>query len=182
MRTGTFKPLAALVLTGVGSAFVLGFKTVDDGTITLAPKTATGDASSSGSTGTAGSSGTSGSTSSSGSSDASGSSGTSGSTGGNATAAAYADGTWTGSAVSEPWGAFQVQVVVNDGAITKVAVVESPSDRHSSRINSQAVPILTKETLQSQNASVDMVSGATWTSESYATSLQSALDDAAAAA
>jgi uncharacterized protein with FMN-binding domain len=172
MRTGTIKSLAALVLTGVGSAFVLGFRTTSDVPVDVTP-----NAAGSGSSTTSGSTGTTGSSDSSGSTDTSGSTGTAGSS-----TATWADGTWTGAAVSEPWGPFQVQVVVSKGTITDVSVVESPTDRHSSRINRQAVPILTEETLQSQAASVDMVSGATWTSDSYATSLQSALDEAAAAA
>jgi len=81
--------------------------------------------------------------------------------------------------VSEPWGPFQVQVVVSGGKITNVSVVESPGDRHSSRINNVAVPLLTQSTLATQADNADMVSGATWTSDSYATSLQSALDRAA---
>ena len=84
--------------------------------------------------------------------------------------------------MSEPWGDFQVQVVISNGAIKTVSVVESPSDRHSSRINSQAVPLLTASVMASQGTSVDMVSGATWTSQSYSESLQSALDAAAKAA
>ena len=60
-------------------------------------------------------------------------------------------------------------------------LVSSPSDNHSRRINSQAVPILTQAAIAAQSANIDMVSGATWTSESYATSLQAALDLAKAA-
>lgn len=165
MRRSTIKSIAAVALTGAGSALVLAFRTTG-GDATL-PVSANGS--------TAGS--TASSTSGSGST--SGSSGSSGSTG---SAARYADGTWTGSEVSEPWGPFQVQVVISGGTITKVSVVESPGDRHSSRINNVAVPLLTESTLSKQAATADMVSGATWTSDSYASSLQSALDAAAQAA
>ena len=46
--------------------------------------------------------------------------------------------------------------------------------------NDRAVPVLNSETLAAQSAQIDVVSGATYTSESYALSLQSALDAARA--
>lgn len=66
--------------------------------------------------------------------------------------------------------------------MTDVVVVSAPQDGHSSRINSQAVPTLTQSAIAAQSAEIDMISGATWTSQSYATSLQAALDQAKAAA
>jgi uncharacterized protein with FMN-binding domain len=172
MRTSTVKSIAALALTGAGSALVLGFQTTTvaingtAGSEAPAANSSTTTTSGAGSRTPATATPAAGATSDS-------------ATG---TTATYADGTWTGKAVDEPWGAFQVQVVVSGGSIVKVAVVESPSDRRSTRINSQAVPILTQSVMASQGAKVDAVSGATWTSESYATSVQSALDEAAAAA
>jgi len=47
-------------------------------------------------------------------------------------------------------------------------------------ISSQVEPILQQEVLQAQSAQIDLVSGATYTSEGYAQSLQSALDKARA--
>lgn len=173
MRISTIKSIAAVALTGASSALVLGFKTTGGGaTLPVAGNVAGAGTTSS----TSGSTGTSGSGSTSGSSGSSGGSSNSGGSAGR-----YADGTWTGAAVSEPWGPFEVQVVVSGGKITNVSVVESPNDRHSSRINSIAVPMLTQSTLAKQTATTDMVSGATWTSDSYAQSLQSALDKASAA-
>jgi uncharacterized protein with FMN-binding domain len=151
MRTDTAKSIVALILTGIGSALVVGFRTRDDATPALAGTNAASAGTASGTTAT-----------------------------GQSTAK-YADGTWTGAAVAEPWGDFQVQVVIASGKIADVAVVEAPQDRHSERINSQAVPILAEATLATQSAAVDTVSGATWTTDSYEASLQSALDDAAAA-
>lgn len=186
MRTSTIKSIAAIALTGAGSALVLGFKTSDEPTVDM-----TGQADTGASTGTSGSTGTTGSTGNSGSASGTtgttnGSTGTAGTTSSADSTAAgsgtYADGTWTGAAIQEPWGDFQVSVVISNGAISSVSVVEAPTDRHSSRINSQAVPLLTESVLASQGSSVDMVSGATWTSESYTESLQSALDAAAQAA
>ena len=172
MRTSTIKSIAALALTGAGSALVLGFRTGGDGAAITTNGSSASD----------GSGSTSGSTTTNGSSTGSSSSGSGGSGFGSASAAPYADGTYKGTEVSEPWGPFQVQVTISNGTITNVSVVESPRDRHSSNINSQAVPMLTQSTLASQGTSVDMVSGATWTSDSYATSLQAALDKAAKAA
>ena len=177
MRTSTLKSIAALALTGAGSALVLGFRTAEapiDGAST--DVTASGTGTTSGATGTAGATG---STSDGGASTGSGS-GSSG--GGTTSTATYADGTWTGNAVQEPWGDFQVAVTVASGEIVDVTVVESPNDRRSTRINSQAVPILTQSVVSSQGETIDMVTGATWTSDSYASSLQSALDEAAKAA
>jgi uncharacterized protein with FMN-binding domain len=72
-----------------------------------------------------------------------------------------------------------VQLTVQDGAVTDVSVVEYPiGNDKDRRINAQALPILVRETLDAQSADIDMVSGATYTSEGYDTSLQSALDQA----
>ena len=49
-------------------------------------------------------------------------------------------------------------------------------DRRSQRINATAEPILREEAIASDSADVSVVSGATYTSEAYAASLQSALD------
>ena len=65
------------------------------------------------------------------------------------------------------------------GKITAVDVVEEPdSNDRDQEINAEAVPQLVSETMQAQSAQVDMVSGATYTSEGYQQSLQSALDQA----
>ena len=73
----------------------------------------------------------------------------------------------------------QVQLTVSGGKVTAVDVVEYPnSNGRDQEINAQALPILVKETLSAQSAKIDMVSGATYTSEGYLTSLQSALDQA----
>jgi uncharacterized protein with FMN-binding domain len=119
---------------------------------------------------------TSSGTSSSGSS--SGSSGTS--TGGTSSSAASAGTTTvTGSAAQTRWGPVQVRLTVSGGKVTAVDVVEYPDGNgRDQEINAQALPILVKETLSAQSAKIDMVSGATYTSEGYLTSLQSALDQA----
>ncbi|MCD2186348.1 FMN-binding protein [Actinomycetospora soli] len=88
-------------------------------------------------------------------------------------------GTVTGAAADTRWGPVQVRVTVASGTITAVDVVQQPdSNGRDEEINAQAVPELVSETLQAQSAQVDVVSGATYTSEGYVQSLQSALDQA----
>jgi uncharacterized protein with FMN-binding domain len=87
--------------------------------------------------------------------------------------------TVTGDVAQTRWGPVQVQVTVQGGKIADVSVVQYPdgNDRDQ-EINATALPILVQETISTQNANIDMVSGATVTSEGYLTSLQSALDQA----
>lgn len=98
----------------------------------------------------------------------------------NGTAASSAAGTVvTGSVASTRWGPVQVQLTVSGGKITDAQVVQQPDgNRRDEEINASAVPILVHETLDAQSAEIDMVSGATVTSEGYLQSLQSALDQA----
>ena len=88
-------------------------------------------------------------------------------------------GTFNGGAVDTRYGPVQVQITVSAGKITAAQVLQVPqeSDRDV-QINSQAVPVLVQETLQAQNAQIDTVSGATYTSDGYTRSLQSAIDAA----
>ena len=73
----------------------------------------------------------------------------------------------------------QVTLTIKAGKITKVDVPVYPSGNgKDAEINSVALPVLTQETVKSQSASIDMVSGATVTSNGYLESLQSALDKA----
>ncbi len=96
-----------------------------------------------------------------------------------ATTSGLKDGTYTGSAVNTRYGPVQVQITVSGGQITDAQATEYPdSNGRDQRINERAVPILVSETLSSQSASIDFVSGATYTSNGYQQSLQSALDQA----
>jgi len=89
-------------------------------------------------------------------------------------------GTFTGSAVQIPFGTVQVQVTIQNGTITDVQAVQLPSGGHSGQISSFVAPQLRSEALQAQSAQIDTVSGATYTSEGYIQSLQSALSQAGA--
>lgn len=87
--------------------------------------------------------------------------------------------TVTGTTASTRWGPVQVRLTVAGKTITAVDVIQYPDGNGRDReINSYAIPTLVQETLSAQSANVDMVSGATVTSDGYLTSLQSALDQA----
>ena len=87
--------------------------------------------------------------------------------------------TVTGDVASTEWGPVQVELTVTAGRITEVAVPQYPNGNgRDDEINRYALPILVQETLQDQSADIDMVSGATVTSDGYVRSLQSALDQA----
>ncbi len=91
----------------------------------------------------------------------------------------YQNGTYTGPEVDIYYGLVQVQAVVQDGKITDVKFLEYPADRRTSqRINSYAVPTLQQEAIQAQSANVDIITGATLTSEGFQMSLQAALNQA----
>ncbi len=77
------------------------------------------------------------------------------------------------------YGTVQVRVTVQGSRITAIDELQMPTDHmRSAYISEQAGPYLRDETLQAQSAQIDIVSGATYTSESYIQSLQSALDKA----
>ena len=90
-----------------------------------------------------------------------------------------ASGTYTGDAISTRFGDVQVEITVEDGRITASRVTRVPwSDHRDQEINAVAVPVLNEEAVEAQSADIDMVSGATYTSEGYIASLQSAIDQA----
>ena len=90
-----------------------------------------------------------------------------------------ADGSYTGEVVSTRFGDVQVAITVSGGAITDVTALRlTDHDNRSVQISNRAAPILRHEVLASQSASVTNVSGATYTTRAYLTSLQSALDQA----
>ena len=89
------------------------------------------------------------------------------------------DGTFVGDTVQTRFGPMQVHVVITGGAISDVQTLQFPSnDRKSVEINEQAIPILLAEALDIQSADITNISRATYTSQSYKQSLQSALDAA----
>ena len=87
--------------------------------------------------------------------------------------------TLTGSSYASRYGNTQVQVTISNGQITSVTALQLPTGGRSGQISQYVGPILSSEALTVQSATIDIVSGATYTSEAYAHSLQSALDQAA---
>jgi uncharacterized protein with FMN-binding domain len=87
--------------------------------------------------------------------------------------------TVTGETAQTRWGPVQVQVTVTDGTVTAVTAVEYPQNNpRDVQINAFAIPQLDQEATAAKSAQIDVVSGATVTSEGYIQSLQSALDQA----
>ena len=153
-------PLATTSTTSVYSAGALA----DPSTAGSSAAPAAGSASGSGSGSGSSSSGSTGSGSTSSGSTSSGST---------------ASSTVTGDTVQTQWGPVQVAVSVAGSRITGVSVLQYPdSNGTDAQINGYALPILVDETMSAQSANIDMVSGATYTSNGYQQSLQSALDRA----
>jgi uncharacterized protein with FMN-binding domain len=96
-----------------------------------------------------------------------------------ATAATTGTSTVTGAAAQTRYGPVQVRVTITNGKIASVQAVEYPTDRPKDvQINSYAVPLLDKEAVAANSAKIDTISGATYTSTGFKTSLQSALTQA----
>lgn len=91
----------------------------------------------------------------------------------------YKDGTFTGDPADAFYGFIQVQAIIQNGKITDVKFLQSPNDRSRSiAINAQADPMLAQEAIQAQSANVNIISGATDSSQAFIQSLQSALNKA----
>ena len=89
------------------------------------------------------------------------------------------NGTFTGADFPNRFGDVQVKVIITNGRITDVQPIQMPQDRAQSAYISQvAGPMLHDEVIQAQSAQIDIISGATYTSESYAQSVESALQQA----
>lgn len=158
--------LASLGILGLG----WGVATADGGTLTLNPTTDT--------TGT-----TTDTTAASGDPTATASASPSALASGSASASSsgYADGTYTGTTATHHYGSVTVTVTIENGAIASVSEnVVSDGDSKSNQINNRAVPTLRSRVIAANGADVSTVSGATYTSRAYLTSLQSALDQAVA--
>ena len=88
-------------------------------------------------------------------------------------------GTVAGETAQTRWGPVQVQITVAAGKITAVDAVQYPNGNgRDQEINAHALPLLAQEALAAQSAQIDLVSGATVTSDGYVQSLQSAIDRA----
>jgi len=93
----------------------------------------------------------------------------------------YKNGSYTGSVADALWGYIQVKAIIQNGKITDVQFLQYPNERNRSvEINSYADPQLTSEAIQAQSATVDVVSGATDSSQAFIQSLSDALSQAKA--
>jgi uncharacterized protein with FMN-binding domain len=157
------RAVLAIVSTIAALVMLLSFKTHGLGA-TAAPPAAVGTA-----PGTSGASGEPGS----------GSSGGSGGTPATGRSSPSGTATFTGDAANTRYGPVQVRLTVSGGHVSRVEAVEYPmSSSLDAQINGYAIPTLNAEARAAGSASIDMVSGATYTSQGYIASLQSALDQA----
>lgn len=86
-------------------------------------------------------------------------------------------GTFTGSAVNVGYGIVQVKITVANGKITDAQAVQAPNGRND-RFTQMSVPVLRQRTLAAQGSNISGVSGASYTSYGWYTSLVSALKQA----
>lgn len=92
----------------------------------------------------------------------------------------YKDGSYTGSVADAYYGNVQVKVTISGGKMTDVQFLQYPNTHQTSVIiNKQAMPYLQQEAIQAQSSNVQIISGATFTSQAFQQSLQSALSQAA---
>jgi uncharacterized protein with FMN-binding domain len=83
----------------------------------------------------------------------------------------------TGTAIDTRYGMVQVGLTASGKTVTDITVLQSPDrEGRDVEIGNYALPILHDEAIQAQNANIQMVGGATYTSDGYIRSLQSALD------
>lgn len=83
----------------------------------------------------------------------------------------------TGSLEQYGYGQLSVKVTASGATITNVAVATlQTADQYSTQLADQIVPMLRREVLSAQSAHIQGISGATYTSEAYALSVQSAID------
>ncbi|WP_406384205.1 FMN-binding protein [Streptomyces sp. NBC_01618] len=98
---------------------------------------------------------------------------------GTSSGASTGTGTFTGDPIDTPYGAVQVAAALSQGRITAVKVLQAPDQNgRDQQIASYALPRLTHEAIGAQSAHIDAVTGASYTSQGYIQSLQSALDRA----
>jgi uncharacterized protein with FMN-binding domain len=85
--------------------------------------------------------------------------------------------TAVGPSVNYNYGVLSVRVTVSGKKIAKVGIasLNDGGDPRSQMIDQQSIPILEQETMQAQSASIQGVSGASYTSAGFVQSLQSAL-------
>lgn len=97
----------------------------------------------------------------------------------NSTTGSYTDGTYTGSVADAYYGNVQIRATISGGKLTGVTFLQYPHTHATSvYINRQAMPYLQQEAIKSQSANVNIISGATYTSQAFIESLGTALSHA----
>jgi uncharacterized protein with FMN-binding domain len=95
------------------------------------------------------------------------------------TGSAYMDGVYTGSSEDAYYGFIQVRAVISGGKITDVKFLQYPDDQENSiYINQQAMPYLKQEAIAIQGANVNIITGATDTTQAFVRSMDDALNQA----
>jgi uncharacterized protein with FMN-binding domain len=90
-----------------------------------------------------------------------------------------AGATTSGAMEQYGYGELTAQVAISGGRITAVTVpVLRTAEQYSQQLADQVIPMLRNEVLAAQSARINAVSGATYTSQAYAQSVQAALDKA----
>jgi uncharacterized protein with FMN-binding domain len=159
------KAIVAAII--IGTFVIYSFLHAQSGLVAVVPNTSPASRSSSGSAATASSTVAPGATGTPGAASTSGS--------------LYKDGSYTGSVDDAQWGVVQVKAIIKNGKITDVQFLQYPNDRNRSiEINSYADPQLSSEAIQAQSANVDIVTGATDSSDAFIQSLTDALSQAQA--
>lgn len=166
--------VASVLGTVAGLIALLNFKTHP--AAVAPPQAATAGP---GTAGTAAGSGGAGSAPSAASPTATSPSSAAGSAGGSTAGASTGTRTVTGDSVDTRWGPVQVRITVTHGKVTKAEAVNYPlNNGRDQEINSYAIPALNQEAVAAGSDKIDMISGATYTSQGYIGSLQSALSKA----
>jgi uncharacterized protein with FMN-binding domain len=95
------------------------------------------------------------------------------------TTGSYKDGSYTGSIADAYYGNVQVRAVISGGRVTNVTFLQYPHTHSTSvYINQQAMPYLQQEAIKAQSTHVNIISGATYTSQAFIQSLGNALSQA----
>jgi uncharacterized protein with FMN-binding domain len=95
------------------------------------------------------------------------------------TSGSFKDGSYTGSVEDAYYGNVQVKATISGGKITDVTFLQYPHTHSTSvYINQQAMPYLQQEAIKAQSSNVNIISGATYTSQAFIQSLSDALSQA----
>jgi uncharacterized protein with FMN-binding domain len=174
--------ILAIAGTAAGLVLLLSFKTHRTGVLAMPPAAITGtgaggSASASSAGGAAAGSMGKGTARGKGAASGNGSSGSKGAAG--TTTGGSVSKTVTGGVAQTIYGPVQVKIMVKNGKVTAADAVQYPDNTpRDMQLNAYAIPVLNQEAVAASSARIDAVSGATYTSEGYISSLQSAIDEA----